>query len=114
MLAKGVFIALLFLSAALGAPASAECQEGTAQPSVRVLVIKLERAFKKQDAMAIANLAGCPFTVGQPESDDLSYVPSSVFAERFLRAVRALDLTLKIKATCPQRIRRSQGASFCG
>ncbi len=60
-----------------------------------VLVTKLERAYEEKDAAAVANLASCPFLVGEYESDNISYMPPLVFAERFLDEVEALDLTLK-------------------
>lgn len=59
------------------------------------MVTKLGRAFEEKDAAAMANLAGCPFSVGEPESDNLSPVPPAVFAARFLVEVKVLDLTLK-------------------
>ncbi len=109
---KGVFtVLLLILGVAFSAPASPECRAGTAQPSVRVLVTKLERAFDEEDAAAVAALAGCPFSVGQPESDNLSYVPPAVFAQRFIDIdeVKVLDLTLKksdVASTYPREPRR--------
>lgn len=95
MCIKGFVGLLMLFGAAFAAPASPACGEGTAQPSVRVLVTKLERAFEEKDAVAIAALAGCPFLVGEHESDNVSYVPPLVFAERFLDEVEALDLTLQ-------------------
>lgn len=95
MYGRGLLIVFAVFGAAFAAPALPECREGAAQPSVRILVTKLERAFETKDAAAMANLTGCPFSVGASESDDLSHVPPAIFAQRFLNEVRVLDLTLK-------------------
>ncbi len=108
---RGFFIVFTIFGAAFAQnPELPRCREGVAQPSVRVLVTKLSRAFEEQDAAAMANLAGCPFLVGVPESDNLSYVPPAVFARRFLGEVKVLDLTLEkgdVSATYPHRPRRT-------
>ena len=105
---RGLFVFAVF-SAAFAQNPELPCREGVAQPSVRVLVTKLERAFEKKDAAAMANLAGCPFSVGEPESDNLSLVPPAVFAARFLDEVEALDLTLKegdVSSAYPKKPKR--------
>lgn len=106
---RGLLVIFMIFGAASAQNPEPPCHEGVAQPSVRVLVTKLGHAFEEQDAAAMANLAGCPFLVGAPESDDLSYVPPAVFARRFLGEAKVLDLTLKkgdVSATYPQGPRR--------
>ncbi len=76
-------------------PELPRCREGVAQPSARVLVTKLNRAFEQGDATAFAAHAGCPFGVGKHETGNIGLVPPRVFAERFITEVTTLDLTLK-------------------
>lgn len=106
---RGLFILAIFGAAFAQNPELPRCREGVAQPSARVLVTKLSRAFEQQDTAVMANLASCPFSVATPESDDLSYVPPAVFARRFLGEVEVLDLTLEkgdVSSTYTQEPRR--------
>ncbi len=106
---RGLFILAIFGAAFAQNPELPRCREGVAQPSARVLVTKLSRAFEEQDATAKANLAGCPFLVGKYETDNVSYVPPLVFAKRFFHEVKKFDLTLRegdVSSVYPKKPRR--------
>ena len=92
---KGLFIVFAIFGAAFAQNPEPPCRAGTAQPSAIDLVRKLERAFEKGDAAAFSAHARCPFLVGKYETDSASYVPSRIFAERFLDEVTTLELALK-------------------
>lgn len=91
---RGLFILAIFGAAFAQDPELPRCREGVAQPSARVLVTKLSRAFEQGDAAAFAAHAGCPFGVGKHETDNIGLVPPRIFAERFLDEVTTFDLTL--------------------